>query len=163
MIRLGLRLRRIEPHDAALAQHRHDARDPELRRLLHDEIHPIAARHALHERDGERRFPVDRPRFADERRYPRAAYFLDRSAEFTATGDVAGLLRRTEHARRRLREDLVGFRAAAPPVSVRPDPDDPAPYHETKGAVLVHILEELFQHLGQMEITRDALVAGRRR
>ena len=87
----------------------------------------------------------------------------DRAAEFTATGDVAGLLRRTEHARRRLREDMVGFSAAAPPVSVRRDPDDPAPYHETKGAVLVHVLEELFQHLGQMEITRDALVAGRRR
>jgi len=87
----------------------------------------------------------------------------DRAAEFTATGDVAGLLRRTEHARRRLREDMVGFRSAAPPVSVRPDPDDPAPYHETKGAVLVHVLEELFQHLGQMEITRDALVASRRR
>jgi hypothetical protein len=29
--------------------------------------------------------------------------------------------------------------------------------------VLVHILEELFQHLGQMELTRDALVVGRRR
>ena len=25
--------------------------------------------------------------------------------------------------------------------------------------MLLHILEELFQHLGQMEITRDALVA----
>jgi len=87
----------------------------------------------------------------------------DRSAEFTATGDVAGLQRRTEHARRRLREDMVGLSAAAPPVSVRRDPDDPVPYHETKGAVLVHVLEELFQHLGQMEITRDALVASRRR
>ena len=33
----------------------------------------------------------------------------DRAAEFTASGDVAGLLRRTEHARRRLREDIVGL------------------------------------------------------
>ena len=87
----------------------------------------------------------------------------DRAAEFTASGDVAGLLRRTEHARRRLREDIVGLEAAAAPVGVRPDPDDPVPYAETKGAVLVHILEELFQHLGQMELTRDALMTGQRR
>ena len=86
----------------------------------------------------------------------------DRAAEFTASGDVAGLLRRTEQARRRLREDLVGLDAAAPPVNVRRDPDDPVPYTETKGAVLLHLLEELFQHLGQMELTRDALVASRR-
>ena len=52
---------------------------------------------------------------------------------------------------------------AAPPVNVRPDPDDPVPYTERKGAVLIHILEELFQHCGQMELTRDALVASRRR
>ena len=87
----------------------------------------------------------------------------DRAAEFTASGDVAGLLRRCDHARRRLREDIVGLRAAAPPVSVRRDPDEPVPYTESKGAVLLHILEELFQHLGQMELTRDALVASLRR
>ena len=89
----------------------------------------------------------------------------DRAAEFTASGDVTGLLRRTEQARRRLREDIVDLSAAAAPASVRPDPDDPEPepYSKTKGAVLVHVLEELFQHLGQMEITRDALVAARRR
>ncbi len=87
----------------------------------------------------------------------------DRAAEFTASGDVSGLLRRTEQARRRLREDLVGLTSAAPPVSVRRDPDEPVPYTESKGAVLVHILEELFQHLGQMELTRDALVAAQRK
>src|SRR5271168_3942671 len=87
----------------------------------------------------------------------------DRAAEFTASGDAAGLLRRSEHARRRLREDMVGLSAAAPPVSVRRDPEEPVPYTETKGAVLLHILEELFQHLGQMELTRDALVASQRR
>ena len=87
----------------------------------------------------------------------------DRAAEFTASGDVAALLRRTEQARRRLQEDLVGLDTAAPPVNVRPDPDDPVPYTERKGAVLLHLLEELFQHCGQMELTRDALVADRRR
>ncbi len=39
------------------------------------------------------------------------------------------------------------------------NPDHPVPYAETKGAVLLHMLEELFQHLGQMEITRDMLQA----
>ncbi len=87
----------------------------------------------------------------------------DRAAEFTATGEVAGLLWRTEVARRRLREDLAGLDASAGPAGVRPDPDHPVPYSDTKGAVLLHILEELFQHLGQMEITRDALVANQRR
>src|SRR3984957_6658545 len=87
----------------------------------------------------------------------------DRAAEFTASGDVAGLLRRSVQARVRLQEDMVGLSAAAPPVSVRRDPDDPVPYTETKGAVLLHILEELFQHFGQREITRDTLGAGQRR
>jgi hypothetical protein len=87
----------------------------------------------------------------------------DRAAEFTASGDVIGLVRRTEQARRRLQEDLVGLHAAAPPVNVRRDPEEQVPYTESKGAVLLHILEELFQHCGQMEITRDALVSSRRR
>jgi Protein of unknown function (DUF664) len=87
----------------------------------------------------------------------------DRAAEFTAQGDVAGLLRRTEQARRRLREDLVDFDGAAPPANVRRDPSNVVPYSEAKGAVLLHIVEELFQHLGQMEITRDAIVAAARR
>lgn len=86
----------------------------------------------------------------------------DRAAEFTASGDVAGLVRRTEQARRRLREDLVGLQSGEEPVNVRRDPDHPVPYTEAKGSVLVHVLSELFQHLGHMEITRDALVAGGR-
>jgi hypothetical protein len=87
----------------------------------------------------------------------------DRAAEFSASGDVAGLLRRTEQARRRLREDMVGLSTAAPPVNVRREPGGPVPYTESKGGVLVHILRELFQHLGQMEITRDTLLASGRR
>ncbi len=87
----------------------------------------------------------------------------DRAAEFVATGDAAGLARRAEQARRRLREDIVGLDAGAEPVDVRRDPAEPVPYTETKGAVLVHVLEELFQHLGHMEITRDALVTAARR
>lgn len=84
----------------------------------------------------------------------------DRAAEFAATGPVAPLLVRAEKARQRLAEDLAGLEAWDAPQSVHRDPDDPVPYRDTKGAVLLHILEELFQHLGQMEITRDALRAG---
>jgi hypothetical protein len=83
----------------------------------------------------------------------------DRASEFTASGDVGGLLERTGAARRRLRDDLVGVDSVAVPENVVRDPDDPVPYTETKGAVLLHILKELFQHLGHMEITRDMLLA----
>jgi hypothetical protein len=62
-----------------------------------------------------------------------------------------------------LREDLVGLQSDAPPVNVGGHREQPVPYTETKGSVLLHILEELFQHLGQMELTRDGLVAGERR
>jgi hypothetical protein len=75
-----------------------------------------------------------------------------------AGGPVAPLLVRAEKARERLDEDLAGLDTWDAPQSVRRDPEDPVPYSETKGAVLLHILEELFQHLGQMEITRDALM-----
>jgi hypothetical protein len=84
----------------------------------------------------------------------------DRAAEFTARGNVVGLLERTEAARRRLHEDVARLVALDVPMQVVRD-HDPVPYTETKGAVLLHILEELFQHLGQMEITRDMLQASR--
>jgi uncharacterized damage-inducible protein DinB len=83
----------------------------------------------------------------------------DREAEFRAKGEVAGLLTRTEAARRRLREDLGVLDALAQPHGVVWNPDDPVPYSETQGAVLLHVVEELFQHLGQMELTRDMLQA----
>ena len=83
----------------------------------------------------------------------------DRPAEFTAHGDVASLCRRAEEAARRVRDDVSGADSWAAPASVRPHPTRWEPYAETKGAVLLHILEELFQHLGQMEITRDIVLA----
>ena len=78
-------LGRIEAHHAALAQHRNDARHAELRGLLHDEIHPVAARHALHQGDCERRFAVDRrgPR-PPPRVHASPAHALDGGGEFAA-------------------------------------------------------------------------------
>jgi hypothetical protein len=84
----------------------------------------------------------------------------DRAAEFTARGEVVPLLDRADAARRRFREDLEGLDDAAP-ANVHPDPDDPVPYTGSKGAVLLHVIEELYQHLGQMELTRDLLLEAR--
>lgn len=80
----------------------------------------------------------------------------DREAEFRATGAVSDLLERIAAARRQLEQDLVGLDASPALVSRG---DDPAPYWTDKGAVLVHVLEELYQHLGQMELTRDVLLS----
>jgi hypothetical protein len=83
----------------------------------------------------------------------------DRSAEFVASGGVEELAERARAARRRLGQDIAGHDSMAPQAYVHPDPEDPVPYDVVKGAVLVHILEELYQHLGQLELTRDLLVA----
>ena len=73
LLRGGLLL--VEAHHAALAQNGHDAGDAEFSGFLHNEVHVIAARHALHKGDLEGRFPVDETRRADatETREPRAA------------------------------------------------------------------------------------------
>ena len=61
-----------ELHHAARGHYRHDALHTEFRRLLHDEIHALAAGDALQQRDGERRLAFDGPMFADLREYTRA-------------------------------------------------------------------------------------------
>ena len=86
----------------------------------------------------------------------------DRDAEFTATGPVADLAARTDA----LRSDLADWFAAAdvdrPPVNPpegHGDDRDRA-ILATQGSVLLHVYEELAQHRGQLEITRDVLRAG---
>jgi hypothetical protein len=85
----------------------------------------------------------------------------DRDAEFRAEGAVADLVARTTAARRQLEVDMAGLEPLAAPRGI-PDPGDvELPLGRTQGGVLLHILEELFQHLGQMEISRDVLLAAR--
>ncbi len=85
----------------------------------------------------------------------------DRDAEFVAHGAVADLVARAAAARRRLEADLAGIDPAAEPERALEDAEDQAsPLGQTKGAVLVHIYEELAQHYGQMQLTRDILVRG---
>jgi hypothetical protein len=83
----------------------------------------------------------------------------DRDAEFRAGGPVGELVRRTRQARRQLGSDIADLEPHAPPRGT-PEPEDAdLPLARTQGGVLVHIYEELAQHRGQMEVTRDVLRA----
>ena len=82
----------------------------------------------------------------------------DRPAEFTASGAVEPLIARIGAAKRQLRRDLAAAEPAAP---LRHEP--PGDYlvttpELTQGGALLHVYEELAQHLGQLEITRDVII-----
>jgi hypothetical protein len=83
----------------------------------------------------------------------------DRDAEFRATGSVADLVTRARKARAQLAEDMAGLDpSAAPRRPLAPDdPDAGLPIARTQGGALIHIYEELAQHRGQMELTRDVI------
>jgi hypothetical protein len=81
----------------------------------------------------------------------------DREAEFRASGPVAGLIADAREAQRRFRTVIV----TADPKA-RPPGDHPATGVDeleltSQGHALLHVMEEVCQHLGQMEITRDLL------
>jgi Protein of unknown function (DUF664) len=83
----------------------------------------------------------------------------DRPAEFRATGALGPLLERVAKARAQLAEDLASVGGDVP-AAAQPDarfqpPSGPL----TETGVLLHVLQELAQHHGQMEITRDLLTA----
>lgn len=84
----------------------------------------------------------------------------DRDAEFTATGSVAEALALLDQTRARLHEDVP----AAAPDQLPANPaqeEDGTTSTATQGDVLLHVYEELAQHLGQLEVTRDVLLARR--
>lgn len=86
----------------------------------------------------------------------------DRAAEFVATGPVVALSARVDETFAALERDVRRVRSDVPPAN-RPDPAYlGAELVHTPGGVLVHVLEELMRHHGQMEITRDALLAEQR-
>jgi hypothetical protein len=81
----------------------------------------------------------------------------DRDAEFTASGAVDDLLRRVADVRDRLPDwvDVAvreGIRDRTVTGSTRSDAATATPEW-----VLLHIVRELAQHLGQLELTRDLL------
>ena len=80
----------------------------------------------------------------------------DRDAEFRAESTVAALRDRLDHVQKRS-HDMVGCLSSG----------QTATYHELRAflpggdrsdtAIVLHVLEELYQHLGHMELTADAL------
>jgi hypothetical protein len=83
----------------------------------------------------------------------------DRAAEFTATGPVDELVGRVRLAQSQLREDLAGAEPAAPLRGAVSPKDKEVPPGKSQGGALIHLYRELAQHRGQMEITRDLILA----
>lgn len=82
----------------------------------------------------------------------------DRQAEFTARGTIAELGEMITDLRRRLRADLDGFDPAAPLTNTPPADYEGPSRALTPTGVLLHVLEELAQHHGQVELSRDVLL-----
>lgn len=80
----------------------------------------------------------------------------DRGAEFEAHGEVAGLVAQAREVRARLVADLARME---PGMQIPGRPEVETFWGDDAEGVLLHVLEELCQHLGHLEITRD-LVAG---
>lgn len=81
----------------------------------------------------------------------------DRPAEFRASGSVKELVERIAAAKEQLRHDVAAAEPAAP-LRFDPPPDYLATKPDlTQGAALLHVYEELAQHRGQLEITRDVI------
>ncbi len=72
-------------------------------------------------------------------------------------GDVASLVARVGEARRRFADALADLQTAAPPRGAVEPEDAALSLGRTQGGALVHVLGELTQHLGQLEVTRDVL------
>ena len=82
----------------------------------------------------------------------------DREAEFVASGPVKDLLAKTGAAKTQLRGDIAWVNVDAPLLVPAGPADVDLPFGQRQGAALMHIYEELSQHLGQLEITRDLLL-----
>jgi len=83
----------------------------------------------------------------------------DRDAELRATGTVEELADAVRQARAQFEADLAELVPTDPPRRPPSAEDAALPVGRTQGGVLLHVLEELLQHLGQLELTRDVLRA----
>ena len=81
----------------------------------------------------------------------------DRPAEFKAAGSVKDLSERIHGLKVQIRNDLDGFKGTAALATTPNRSPIPEDDQWTQGRVLVHTYEELAQHHGQMELTRDIL------
>ena len=79
----------------------------------------------------------------------------DRDAEFRASGPIAPLLERVTAAHEQVAADIAGMDGSA---AVRVPGRHPLHGEiASAGAALLHAFEELAQHHGQLELTRDVL------
>ncbi|MGN6695561.1 MAG: mycothiol transferase [Aquihabitans sp.] len=80
----------------------------------------------------------------------------DREAEFATTATVSELRARINAAAGQAMELAIEF-DAGPTVPDHPFRDFMPGTDRSDGALVLHVLEELFQHLGHMEVTADAV------
>jgi hypothetical protein len=80
----------------------------------------------------------------------------DRDAEFAAQATVAELRQRIAEAAEQTRSLVAEF-AVGPTASDHPLREFMPGTDRSDAALALHVLEELFQHLGHMEVTADAL------
>lgn len=83
----------------------------------------------------------------------------DRDGEFVASGSLADLRRLVAAAKQELLEDLAHIDVDAPICRPHLFPEGASARSWTRGECLIHAYEELAQHHGHMEITRDILMA----
>lgn len=83
----------------------------------------------------------------------------DREAEFDATGTLAQLRSRVEQVVAQFRADLLRIDLDAAPRGNPSAHYVGTPIAASARGVLLHVFEELAQHHGQLEVTRDVLLA----
>jgi Protein of unknown function (DUF664) len=83
----------------------------------------------------------------------------DRDAEFRAAGPVAALIVAAQRAKDVFRADVAAADPGAPPRGTHLGMGRHELETQSQGSALLHVLEEVTQHLGQLELTRDLLWA----
>jgi hypothetical protein len=81
----------------------------------------------------------------------------DRDSEFTSVATVAELHAMVDATLAQVGEDLAAIDAGATQADLT-GRQFLEVADETDGAIVLHVLEELYQHLGHMEVTADALM-----
>ncbi|CAN5443954.1 hypothetical protein BH10ACT9_BH10ACT9_43130 [soil metagenome] len=82
----------------------------------------------------------------------------NRAAEFSASGSVADLALTINRLSGQLRRDLEDFDPGAPLRNTPPQAYEGPSRALTATGVLLHVLEELAQHHGQVQVSRDILL-----
>lgn len=84
----------------------------------------------------------------------------DRTAEFRARGSVSEIRKMVKDLKHQLRADLLHVQGDKPLSQQPPAAYTPLPEEQgwTQSAVLIHTFEELAQHHGQMELSRDMIM-----